>query len=136
MPTAADTVEALIHLGELISTATSGKSVDWETFLKGADYQTISGAVEKQCASLGQDSLSAAIAAATQKQQTILNGRKLQALNQDEMDQYFDLAKLKLVLSAREANASNVAVFGSWLIEKGLPTLIEVAPVVLPLLLA
>lgn len=135
MSTAADTVEALIKLGELIASAIAGKKVDWATFLQGQDFKTISASVQQLLTGLDQRSLNAVIATISQKQQQLLGTRKLQNLSSDELRQYSSLGRLKLVLSAQEANASNLSVFGDWLLNKGLPVLLEIAPVVIPLLL-
>jgi hypothetical protein len=133
---AADTVEALVKLGVLIKDTASRKGVDWPTFLKSPDYATISQSVEQLTQNLSRNAFQEAIAAIDQKQQVLLvPSGNIADLSTEKLLQYSDLGNLKLKLTAKNADSSNLGTFGEWLAGDALPVLLQVAPVVLPLLL-
>ena len=136
MATPVETVEALLKLGFIVDQAAGGKKVDWTAFLKSQDFNSISGAVEGLLRSISTQDIRNAMEAATQKQAVLLGSGTLADLSTDKLLQYSALARLKLQLASKEAaDVGAVGSFLGWLTGSALPVLIEVAPVVLPLLL-
>jgi len=133
--TASQTVEALTKLGIVITDAARGQSVDWSTFLKSSDYQTIANSVTQLAQKLGGNAISQTVTSIEQKQQALLAGGNLVDLPNDKLLQYNDLSVLKFKLQTTPSVSGDFATFGKWLVDDALPVLLKVAPVVIPLLL-
>lgn len=135
MATPAQTVEALVKLGVIIHTATTGTNVDWKTYVESADYANVKFSVEALLGCMTKSDQQATIDAASQKQKALIGTGTLADLSIDKLLQFSALGRLKLQLSAQEADSSNLGNFGNWLGTKALPVLLDVAPMVIPLLL-
>jgi hypothetical protein len=136
MATPADTVESLLKLGIVVHDTVGGKKVDWATFLNSPDFNNIKTPVEGILKSISAQDIKNVIDAAGQKQAILLGSSTLADLPIDKLLQYSALARLKLQLTAHEAaNTGALGSFLDWLTGSALPVLLEVAPVVLPLLL-
>ncbi len=133
--TAAQTVEALIKLGTLI-TDKKGPT-DWLAFLSSSDFQSIKDVVDQTAKDLDHNTIQATISTIIEKQQALLakHGGKLVDLSTDELLQYADLGNLKLKLQGTQGANAGIAAFGGWLVNEAFPVLLQVAPVVIPLLL-
>jgi len=136
MATPVETVESLLKLGIMIHDAAGGKHVDLANFVNSPDFNNIKAPVEGILKSISTQDITNAIDAASQKQAMLRGSGTLADLPIDKLLQYSALARLKLQLAAREAaNTGAVSSFLSWLTGSALPVLLEVAPIVLPLLL-
>ena len=131
---ATDVISALTELGTLLAQTMSGKHVDWTTFVKSADYTTIAGQVQTFMQSLTPNKLSDALQQITGSQTKILNGRSVDQLSPAELDQYLALGNLGLQVAAAKNTVGALSLFGHWLTSEGLPTLLQLAPIVVPLL--
>jgi hypothetical protein len=136
MATPVETVESLLKLGIMIHDAVGEKHIDLANFVNSPDFNNIRAPVEGILRSISTQDIKNALAAASQKQSMLLGSGTLADLPTDKLLQYSALARLKLQLAAHEAaNTGAVGSFLGWLTGSALPVLLEVAPVVLPLLL-
>jgi hypothetical protein len=136
MATPVETVESLLKLGIMVHDAVGGKLKDLPNFLNSPDFNNIKEPVEGLLKSISTRDIKNAMDAASQKQAMLLGSGTLADLSTDKLLQYSALARLKLQLAAHEAaNTGAIGSFLGWLTGSALPVLIEVAPVILPLLL-
>ena len=70
-----------------------------------------------------------------QKQKALLAGGAVANLGHDELLQYSDLADARLLLATQQLTRALDEGIVQWLVHDALPILIDIAPVVLPLLL-
>jgi hypothetical protein len=93
--------------------------------------QTVTGFL----AAIKPNDVTGAIKEIDAKQVALLNGRKVADLQPAELLQYSDLADARLLLATRQlVTALNPSVL-QWLVDEALPTLVDIAPTVIPLLL-
>jgi len=69
------------------------------------------------------------------KQVALLRGRQVSELQPAELLQYSDLADARLLLATQQLKSALDQNLLRWILEEALPTLVEIAPVVLPILL-
>jgi hypothetical protein len=134
MAAAGDAITALTDLGTLLVQTMSGKHVDWSTFLSSADYTTISGQVQQFMQLLTPDKLGDALQQITDTQTKLLNNRSVDQLSRPELDQYLALGNTALQVAAAKDTAGKLELFGHWLTTDGLPLLLKLAPIIIPLL--
>jgi hypothetical protein len=133
--TAAQTVEALVKLGTLISDKKG--ATDWNTFVNSQDYKSIESVVLQTAQNFGKGAIQKTISSINEKQQTLLaqyNG-SLVSLPTDKLLQYAALSNLRLKLQATQGYGGDIGIFGDWLVNDALPVILQVAPMVIPLLL-
>jgi hypothetical protein len=137
---ASDVINQLIKIGVIVKDAVTksqaGGPVDWG---KAADAilsnKDLTKTVNDLLAVLQQDNVKAAIGEIDGKQKKLLNGRTVGDLRGDELLQYSDLADARLVLATQQLKKSLDQDVVKWLVNDALPVLVDVAPVVIPLLL-
>jgi hypothetical protein len=137
---ASDILKGLIQLGVAVKDAASktstGGAVDWGQVAKdlGKD-PAVAKSVKDLINALGSDDVKNAIGEVDAKQKAILKGRAISQLAHDELLQYSDLADARLLLATQQLTSAMSAGVLQWLVNDALPTLIDIVPVVLPLLL-
>ena len=130
-----NTLTALTDLGTLLVQKMSGKHIDWGTFLQSLDYTAIRGEVQGLMQSFTPNKLGDALADIQASQKKLLNNRPVQQLSRAELDQYLDLGNIALQIAAAKDTASSLDLFGHWFTSEGLPVLLQLLPVVIPLLI-
>lgn len=131
---AVDTIQDLLTLGVQIATAAtkSGQTVD--SFLSSAGFTAIQGSVTSLLESLQPNDLQNAINAIQKKESDLLAGRDITELSVDELTQFHALVNLEQQLVTKLVNQPNQKSFLSTLVNDVLPTLVQVAKIVIPLL--
>ena len=137
---AAGILRTLVSLGVTIKGLVAGHTnngvVDWTGLATSAlGDATIGDDIRTMLTDLQASNLGSAIAEIETKQKALLSGRSLPQLSNTEMLQFDDLADAKLVLATSQLKAALDSGFAQWLLEKALPLLKTVVPIVLPLLL-
>jgi hypothetical protein len=131
----ADTLKALTDLGTLLANTMSGKHADWAVFLDSPDFTAVSGQVQQFMRSLTPNSLEAALDDIRASQARLLDNRRVDELSRAEVDQYLALGNVALQIAVAKDTASKMLLFGHWLMTEGLPLLLQLAPIVVPLLI-
>jgi len=137
---AADLIKQLIKLGvsikDIASKSKNNGGIDWTKVLQTtvADPK-ISKTLADLVAALKDHSVAAAIDQIDLKQKVLLAGRAVANLGHDELLQYSDLADARLLLATHQLTEALDEGIVQWLVNDALPILIDIAPVVLPLLL-
>src|SRR5690242_7418637 len=113
----------------------SGEHVDWTTFLNSSDFTTINSQVQRFMKFFNPGNLGAALEDIRASQAKLLNKRRVDQLSRPELDQYLALGNVALQVAVAKDTANKFELFGHWLTTQGLPLLLQLAPIVLPLLL-
>jgi hypothetical protein len=129
------TIKALTDLGILLKNATSGKPVDWTTFLSSSDFTAVGGQVQQLMQSLRPNDLGTALDDIRASQRKLMNNRRVDQLSRPELDQYLALGNVALQLAVAKDTAGKLELFGHWLTTEGLPLLLQAAPIIVPLLI-
>ena len=135
---AIDVIKALIKLGTVIADAakksTAGGAFDFSTFLKTDAPATIVGDVSTIMDALKPGQIEDAVKQVVQKENDLLAGRSLTALSVEESIQYSTLVDSELTLQTAKLKRAMDSDFYDWLLKEGLPDLVAMAKVLLPLL--
>ena len=137
---ASDLIKGFIKLGvavkDAVSKNQSGNKTDWDAVLKSltgdADVKTT---LTTLVGALKSGDAGKAIGEVDAKQQAILKGRSVAQLEHAELMQYVDLADARMLLATQQLTAAMDPTILQWLVDDALPTLVDIAPVVIPLLL-
>jgi hypothetical protein len=133
---------SLLQLGTLLhdaftktQSAKDPGGTDWDAFFTSDAFKDVEGTVNELAGRLADDSdVQAAITEIDQKQVSLLNGRALAQLSTDELVQYSALSRARLLLTTEALANAMDKDFLSWLAEDALPVLVQILPIVLPLL--
>ena len=137
---ASDLINGLIKVGvatkDAISKTHSGGEVDFAKALQTilAD-QNLDRTIRDFLAAIRPDDVSNAINEIDTKQTALLKGRKVSDLQPAELLQVSDLADARLLLATQQLKSALDQNVLKWIVNEALPTLKEIAPVVIPLLL-
>ena len=137
---AAELIKQLISLGvsikDIASKSRHNGDIDWTKVLQTTvAHPSISKTLADLVATLSNHSVATAIDQIDQKQQALLAGRAVANLGHDELLQYSDLADARLLLATQQLTQALNEGAVQWLVKDALPVLIDIAPVVIPLLL-
>jgi hypothetical protein len=137
---AAGIARSMLTLGTTVHdayarTQSGGSRVGLDTFLQGFDVNKLGSTATDLVHALTTADLSAAIAEVDAKQAALLRGRDMSALSVEELTQYSALSRFRLVLTTQNLRDAMTPKFLNWLVDDALPTLVQIAPVVIPLLL-
>jgi hypothetical protein len=137
---AADLIKKLVSLGvsikDIVSKSPHDGPINWAKVLTTiTDDPKLSQALKDLLATLTRNNLAEAIDQIDQKQKALLAGREVRELSHDELLQYSDLADARLLLATQQLTQAFDEGVLQWLIKEALPLLIDIAPVVIPLLL-
>jgi len=130
---AADLINGLIKAGvaikDAVSKTQSGGQIDYAKLLQTilAD-QNLTETVRDFLRAIRPNDLSGAIKA-------LLRGRRVSELHPAELLQYSDLADARLLLATQQLKSALDQNLLKWIVEEALPTLVDIAPVVLQILL-
>ena len=137
---AAGIMKSMLTLGTTVHdayarTQAGGSRVGLDTFLEGLDFKKLGSTTTDLIHALTTADLSAAIAEVDAKQAAPLGGRDISGLSVEELTQYSALSRFRLVLATQNLQDAMTPKFLNWLVDDALPTLVQVAPTVIPLLL-
>jgi hypothetical protein len=137
---AADIIKSMLTLGTTVHDAyaraqAGGSRVSLDTFLKSFDITRLGPATTDLANALTKADLGGAIAEIDTKQAALLRGRDMSALSVDELTRYSALSRVRLLLTTQKLQDAMKPTFLNWLVDDALPTLVQIAPVVIPLLL-
>jgi hypothetical protein len=137
---AADIAKSMLTLGTTVHDAYSktqvgGSRVGLDTFLRNLDINKLGSTTTNLVNALTTADISGAVAEVDAKQAALLRGRDLSALSVEELTQYSALSRFRLVLTTQNLQDAMTPKFLNWLVDDALPTLVQIAPVVIPLLL-
>lgn len=137
---ASDLIKEMIKLGVAVkdaaSKSSSAKGTDWDAVLKAlAGDANVKTTLTDLVGALKSGDAGKAIGEVDTKQQAILKGRTVAQLQHAELMQYVDLADARLLLATQQLTGAMDASLAQWLVNDALPTLVDIAPVVIPLLL-
>lgn len=135
-----DIVKTLLQLGvtvkDTISKSQSGGSIDWSKAARDViENKQVSQTLSDLVTVVRGSDLQRSLAEIDSKQTALLNGRSVQQLPHNELLQYSDLADARLLLATQQLTKSLDGGALQWLVSEALPTLKDIAPVVIPLLL-
>src|SRR5262249_22747099 len=137
---ASDLINGLIKAGVAIKDAASksqsGGQIDYGKLLQTilAD-PNLTQTVRDFLGAIRPKDLSGAIKESDAKQVALLRGRQVSELQPAELLQYSDLADARLLLATQQLKSALDQNLLKWIVEEALPTLVDIAPVVLPILL-
>jgi hypothetical protein len=136
---AAEVIEALIRIGTVVKDSLAkkgeGGKVDWNAFLQSDDFKKVQKTVEDLIGLLKSADLKKAIEEVDAKQTAMLKGRSVADLPTLELVQYAKLAQVRMLLATEQLTRALNPPFIQWVVDDALPTLVTLAPIVLPLLL-
>ena len=137
---AADLINGLIKAGvaikDAVSKTQSGGQIDYAKLLQTilAD-QNLTETVRDFLRAIRPNDLSGAINEIDAKQKALLRGRQVREMHPAELLQYSDLADARLLLATQQLKSALDQNLLKWIVEEALPTLVDIAPVVLQILL-
>src|SRR5262245_29029886 len=115
---------------------TDGGDVDWTSVMSSDAFKGAAGTVAGLAERLaGVDDVQPAVDEIDAKQASLLNGRQLSQLSVEELVQYSALARARLLLTTKALTDAMTGGFQSWVVNDALPVLVQVVPIVLPLLI-
>jgi hypothetical protein len=137
---ASEILKALVSTGTTLHDAfTKAKASDagltLESFVKNLDLNAVGSDVGAVLKAVSSQSSTSAIAEIDAKQSAMLKGRSFDKLSIDELIQYSALSRARLLLTTQQLQNALKPNFLEWLVHDALPTLVQVVPTVLPLLL-
>ena len=131
-------IEGLIKLGTIIADVKAKKAdsgeFDFAAFLNDDAPKNMQATVKSILSGLKPGDIASAIAGVESKQKDLLAGEAVVDLSNEKLIQYATLNNTKLLLNTAQVKQAADADFYVWLADDGLPDLIKIAGVVLPLL--
>lgn len=136
---AATIIKTLIQLGvsvkDIASKTSNGGKIDWDAVIKAVENdKDVKATLQSLLTALQGNDVKGAIAEIDKKQTALLAGRSVGSLPHDDLLQYSDLADARLVLATQQLTQALSGGVLHWLVDDALPTLVNIAPVVLKLL--
>lgn len=137
---ASEILKALVSTGTTLHDAftkakASNAGLTLESFVRNLDVQALGGDVGNVLKAVSNQSSTSAIAEIDAKQTAMLKGRAVAQLSVDELIQYSALSRARLLFTTQQLKDALKPNFLEWLIHDALPTLVQVVPTVLSLLL-
>jgi hypothetical protein len=130
---AVDTIQNLLTLGVQVHAAATKSGQTLASFLKSPDFATIEGSVNTLLQSLEPSDLQNAVDAIQKKEVALLAGRDITDLSVDELTQFHALVDVERQLVTKLVGQPSNN-FITVLVNDVLPTLAQVAKIVIPLL--
>lgn len=137
---ASDIINGLIKAGvavkDAIAKSQAGGKADYAKALQAilAD-PNLAKTVRDFMAAIHPNDVASAIGEVDNKQQALLKGKAIADLAPEDLLKYSDLADARLVLATQQLKTALTPSVVEWLVDDALPTLVDIAPVVIPLLL-
>jgi hypothetical protein len=131
---AVDTIQDLLTLGVQVSSAATKSGQTVASFLNSPQFATIQTDVNNLLQSLQPNDIQSAINAIQQKEIDLLAGRKITDLSVTELTEFHALVDTESKLVTKLANTPTGTSFISILVNDVLPTLVQVAKLIIPLL--
>lgn len=134
-------IEGLLQVGATVKDAwTKAKGKDekttWKKFLASTEFDAAYKSVSTILKGLTQKTITAALQAVRDKEKALLAGKSVMDLSIEKLAQYDALLDVENQLMRKfAANVTKRDQWITWLIDDGLPVLIRVGKVVIPLLL-